>query len=228
MIPSLSVLNHKPLTDKCVILDLDECLVHSFEDMDAYHKLGIAVNPEYLDLRARIHLITMEDAVDVRGTGDKSTMWCITRPYLKEFLVFVHTYFKVKIVWSAGVKRYVHAVVESIFNMTAPHFVYTRDDTIKDSNGIRRKPIQKLLDESPVLSKHVTMYNTYVIDDNEDTFGQNVHNAIRIPVFNPNPTIEGLRQDDHALYNIMNWLSLPEVMYSKDVRGLDKRRIFSS
>ena len=108
----------KPLTDKCIVLDLDETLVHSNSqpDINLLKELKLITDPQNMDLRNRVYKITMDDVVSKRGAGDKTEMWGIFRPGVRQFLIDCFTYFKIVIVWSAGRRNYVHTIVDKLFD----------------------------------------------------------------------------------------------------------------
>lgn len=95
----------KPLTDKCIILDLDETLVYSNQNIETLHSFNIYKNPKHLHLRKRIYRLKMYDVIDKKGNGVITELWGITRPYLKEFLIMCFNYFRIVAVWSAGQKN---------------------------------------------------------------------------------------------------------------------------
>ena len=221
----------KSFTDKCIVLDLDETLVHSFSDVNKLIELGILNNPDCIDLRDRIYTISMDDVVYKRGQGIKTDMWGILRPHVKDFLVSCFTYFKIVIVWSAGKKKYVEAIVDALFkDIRRPHIIYTYDNCERTSNGLIVKPLTKLLKDIPHLTKYVTLNNMFILDDRETVYsgfeGDTPHNGIQIPAYKPADNIESLRGDDIRLKQLTNWLFQDKVKQSSDVRTLDKTNIF--
>lgn len=228
----LNKIPEKPLTDKCIVLDLDETLVHSYGEgnIDLLKELKIFSDPKNYDLRERCYKITMEDVVHRKGTGDKTEMWGILRPYAREFLITCFSYFKIVIVWSAGKKNYVHSIVDYLFkDIRRPLVVFTFDDVEKLSNNILIKPLNKLPKNIPGLEKYMSLENTFIIDDRLTVFQEpNPDNGIEIPPYKPAFNLNSLRSDDIALKQLVNWLMKPEVMNAKDVRKLDKKKIFET
>jgi hypothetical protein len=220
----------KTLTDKAIVLDLDETLVHTFDEMSELTSLNIFKDPKLMDIKERIYILTLDDVVDSRGTGSKTKLWGIFRPHLKEFLDFCFTYFRTIVVWSAGKLRYVHGIVEIIFTRlnepSEPHIVYSWDDCAVSSKSIK-KPLTKMISEISNLSKYLNLTNTFVLDDRKSTFQDNPNNGILMPIYKPNLTIDELRQDDLALLQLIRWFKLPEVINSTDVRTLNKSNIFN-
>nr|QBK91156.1 MAG: ctd-like (NLI interacting factor-like) phosphatase [Pithovirus LCPAC202] len=215
----------KTITDKVIVLDLDETAVHSFRSMDSYGQLGIDKHP---DLKSRAYHLLMNDVVTPHGQGNVTTMWGMKRPHINEFLIFCFSYFRVVIVWSAGKFKYVHSVVDNLFgDIIRPHLTYTWDDCLK-VDGVCVKDLTKLYDH-PELGKYVRPENTLLIDDKEYSFNMtSPHNGVLIPQYKPNLNLESLRTDDIALLQLQSWFQTPEVMNSKDVRLLDKQKIFTT
>ena len=76
----LSDLPSHTLTDNAVILDVDENLLHTFEDPEVLSELGIYSNPKNYDLRKRIYHFDIPDVMSNRGEGIMSESVGITRP----------------------------------------------------------------------------------------------------------------------------------------------------
>ncbi len=225
---SLDTLPIKALSDHAIVLDLDESLVHSSEDMTDLRTLRLFTDLKISDIKRRTYVITLDDVIERRGSGVKTQLWGVTRPHLDEFLVFCFSYFKVVAVWSAGQPKYVDAIVQKIFgDITMPHIVYswTNCDT---TTGIVEKPLSKMISQVPGLDKYMSLSSTLVVDDRKTTFQGNSHNGILIPPYNPRPTIDSLREEDIALLQLKTWLERSDVRESSDVRILDKSRIFAT
>lgn|SRR3990167_2244553 len=212
--------NQSSETDKCVVLDIDETCVHSFEDaMPSWLR-----DPEYKDILSNCYEIHPVDAVDDAGTGNILPMWGIRRPHLTEFLVFCHKYFRHVLVWSAGAKHYVHEVVRAIFTgLPSPTLIYTRDDI---PSGPTTKPLPIIINDDTIRNSGCSLDNTYIIDDRYDYFMNNPNNGVQIPAYSPPMTPEALRADDQSLLVLKWWLSQPTVKKSYDIRTLDKSSIF--
>ena len=227
---ALDKIPFKSLTNNCVILDLDESLIHSNEKIDQLKELRLLTDPKLIDLKKRTYQITLDDVSYKKGTGIKTMMWGITRPHVKEFLISCFSYFKVVAVWSAGKRKYVDAVVDYLFrDIKRPHVVYAREQCEATTNGLLIKPLSKMIKNEPGLSKYMSLDNTFIIDDRKSTFESvNPDNGILIPAYNPSFNIKSLRTDDIALKQLMIWLLRPEVMSSDNVRNLDKSTIFQT
>jgi hypothetical protein len=219
---------HKSITDMTVVLDLDATLIATQDSFDSFKQLGILKNPALLDLRRRCYCIKLTD-LDEIGDGSRFDFWGVTRPHLEEFLLFCFNYFKLVIVWSAGKKNYVHAIVNNIFkNLRKPHLIWTYDDIDMDQDDNIIKPITKLLNSNFILKHHLDPQKILVVDDNESTFCKNKKNAIYIPPFEPELNIASMTQPDTTLLQLKYWLLLPNVVYTDNVTKIDKSTIFNN
>lgn len=213
--------NQQAETDKCVVLDIDETCVHSFEDsMPVWLR-----DPQYRDILSNCYEIHPVDAVDDAGTGNMLPMWGIRRPHLTEFLVFCQKYFRHILVWSAGAKHYVHEVVRAMFaGLPSPTLIYTRDDI---PPGPTTKPLPIILNDNSIRDSGCSLQTTYIIDDRYDYFMTNPNNGVQIPAYSPPITPESLRADDQSLLVLKWWLTMPSVRTASDIRSLDKAIIFT-
>lgn len=213
-------------TDRTIVLDLDETLVSTQEEenMQDLFELKILADPRNMVLRSRTYHLMLDDmGVGREGSGTRNEMWGITRPYTHEFLLFCFSYFKNVVVWSAGQKDYVHALVDYLFkDFPQPHLILTRDDTKKGSDGNPYKPLRYVYERLP----DANATNTLHLDDWDLTYRDNKQNGVHIPKYSPDLNIKAMVKDDVALLQFMNWLQLPEVIASNDVRTLDKSKIF--
>jgi hypothetical protein len=222
----------KSRTNKCIVLDLDETLVHSNYDINNLKKLNIMTDPDLIDLRQRIYQICMDDVTTDKGSGIKTVMWGLVRPHAREFLLYCFAYFKCVIVWSAGKRKYVDTIVDYLFkDMRRPIVVYSYDECEKLSNNMLVKPFSKMIKNVSGLDKYMNLSNSFMIDDRDTVYrgyeGDNPYNGIQIPPYKPDFNIQSMRADDIALKQLMIWLNQSEVMNSSDVRTLDKSKIFS-
>lgn len=219
----------KSLTDKCIVLDLDETLIHSFENIYDLDNLKIYTSPSLLNLRKRIYSMQLDDVIDKKGKGTITELWGISRPFIREFLINCFSYFKIVAVWSAGQRKYVEAIVDYLFrDLKRPHVIYTYDDCNQLDNRLLVKPLQKMINNVPGLNKYMSLKNTFIIDDRYSTFSNvNLTNGILIPPYKPYPNIVSLNSNDIALRQLSNWLLRPDVMESDDVRTLNKSDIFT-
>lgn len=213
------------LTDKCIVLDLDQTLVATQDDLSDLQNLGLMNDPV---LRRRVYQLTIPDPDDEQGKT-MYKFWGITRPHVEEFLLFCFSYFRVVAVWSAGQKPYVDAIVSYLFqDLPAPHVVFTSDDTVRPSEYITIKPLQNMFESSNVLLRYMSLANTVTIDDNPTTFQENPDNGILIPPYTPFLNYDSLSGDDTALLQLKCWLQQPMVQNALDIREIAKDEIFTT
>jgi hypothetical protein len=215
------------ISEKCIVLDLDQTLIATQDAMSQLADLKILSDPQLLPLRSRIYYISIEN-LEHPGAGTKYNFWGIARPHAREFLMFCFSYFKVVAVWSAGKRPYVEAIVDHLFQgLPQPHVIFTHDDIVT-RNGHIIKPLTKMIESNPVLRKYMSLLNTLALDDNSGTYQSNTGNGVLIPAYDPPLTISAIQSDDHALLQFKYWLLQPEVVNSRDVTTLDKSKIFTT
>jgi len=224
-----------PQTDKVIVLDLDSTLIctqNSNNLKDDLDSLGVMKNAKLYPLRLRTYIINIDDIDDnerlVRGMGDVRSSWGVTRPNVKEFLNFCFAYFKLVIVWSAGLRSYVDEIVDHLFtDIQMPHIVWSREDMdYVDRELDPTKRLAKLCSKYPEHRAYLNPKKIFFVDDNHLTFTENPHNAIHIPEYDPKPVLEELMAPDDALLQIKYWLLQNHVVSCNDVRLLDKKEIF--
>lgn len=199
---------------KTLVLDLDECLVHTHIDENA--------DPTIMD---PAHLSRRSKYFEIRFTEDneEESFWGIKRPHLDTFLTFADSYFDRIVVWSAGQKEYVSLVVREIFrDHRQPDMVLTKSDCIGPTSNYH-KPLSVLKKRMPDLDMKLTL----AIDDKTDNFRDNPNNGVSIPRFDPEPATS-YKKDDACLLHIIDWLSTSEVRACSDFTCQDKKAIFSS
>jgi hypothetical protein len=221
-IPSASI------TDKCVVLDLDQTLIATQDNINSLKTINILSDPNLISLRNRTYHITIED-LENPGIGTKYDFWGVTRPHINEFLIFCFSYFKIVAVWSAGKRPYVEAIVDHIFkDLPAPHVIFTHDDILIGPKGHIEKPLTKMIESNPVLRRNMSLQNTLAVDDNSMTFYHNHANGVLIPAYDPALSASAMARDDPTLLQLKYWLLQPEIVNSRDVTTIDKSRIFST
>lgn len=220
------LLGENPLTDKCIVLDLDQTLVATQETLEDFKRLKIMSDPKLFLLRSRSYYLSMDD-YEKPGIGTVYNYWGVTRPYTKEFLQFCFAYFKVVAVWSAGKAKYVESIVDHLFaDLPQPHVIFTYDDIEKGDKII--KPLSKMYQYDDFTRKYMNASNTFILDDNNSTFSKNKGNAIHIPAYDPKVTIKDLSDtSDDNLVKVMYWLCQKNVIESKNVTKLKKNTIFT-
>lgn len=209
----------------CIVLDLDQTLIATQRDISSLTELGILSKPELISIRNRIYRLEISDYV-VRGDGGVHTFWGVTRPHLKEFLIFCFSYFEYVIVWSAGQRKYVEAIVDHIFrDIEQPYLVLTYDDIVELPDKTIEKPLEKIYNIEKNNTK-ISEKDTLALDDNPTTFRKNLANGILIPQYDPPLNLNAIAKDDPTLKQFMYWLMSPEVINSPDLRTIDKSGIF--
>lgn len=198
-----------------VVLDLDQTLVCTQDvGVKELEKLGILSNPSAFDLRQRIYVMPL----------NSGKLWGIVRPHTREFLEFCFQYFCNVAVWSAGKRDYVHSLVDYLFrDLPQPCVVYTYDNCAHAARNGTVKPLPWIFRDIQGATKE----NTFIIDDNENTFQQNLGNAIHIPEFQVKSTIKSLSSNDDRLREIMDWLMTRDIMEAEDITEVDKSEIFT-
>ena len=58
-----------PLTNKTIVLDLDNTLIYTADDEKIFESLELYTNPRNTRLRSRIYYFELVDVVDKPGTG---------------------------------------------------------------------------------------------------------------------------------------------------------------
>ncbi len=220
------------MTDKCLVLDLDQTLIATQEDVDDLKSLKILTDPKQMELRKRTYYLSIDD-IGAPGEGSRYDFWGVTRPHIDEFLIFCFSYFKIVGVCSAGKRPYVEAICDHLFrNIRPPHFMYSYDDLDWDEKNRPIKRLTKIINSNNILKKHMTLENTLALDDYEITFSKNRGNGVLIPEYIPDtkskPKISTLSRDEHSLLQFKYWLLQPEVMKCSDVTTLNKVPIFTT
>jgi TFIIF-interacting CTD phosphatase-like protein len=207
---------------KAIVLDLDETLIATADDMSDLKEFNILYDPQYYNIRSRLYLLELEDAVDPPGTGVTSNMYGCYRPFVREFLFFCSMYFSKIIIWTAGKERYGKGLATLLFQgLPGPHDVLTWEDChIEEDTKLVVKPLTKLYERHPDLNPT----NTMVVDDRLTTFEKyNPHNAIHIPGYIPRFTPDYIENDpDRALRDLIFYLARKEVKEADDIRHLQK------
>lgn len=222
----LSSPRHRPDTNFTIVLDMDEtllsCILVEKSDETPLEKVKDFYSKNDLyDIRIRSFRVPFYDPVEGVGSGVKYDCWGITRPHLHQFLKFAFRYFRKVVVWSAGRFTYVRRLTREITkDIHGFDLVWTYDNCTKGGLG---KPLDKLISEHPEIGD---ISKIFIVDDKLSSIRDNKENGIIIPPYNPKMEIEDLRKDDQALIQLMEWFKTPEVMKSKDIRLLNKEKIF--
>jgi hypothetical protein len=215
------------MEDQVIILDIDETLVHTFQDITSFKILKPMTTNSFFAIRHRIYNMTLIDVGEPIGSGDVWEMWGIEREGLIKFLKYCFQRFTYVIIWSAGQKKYVQRLSERLFRWSDdPHLILSWDDCRKSEN-MYDKPITYLKNIMPAISGKITLQNTFIIDDRQDNFNRaNKNNGIPIPPYNPDPTLSTMTASDDVLEKLIIWFDRPEVRKCKDIRKLPKNNIW--
>jgi TFIIF-interacting CTD phosphatase-like protein len=209
------------MSKKHLILDLDATLICShFKDSKSIDEILKNKENGYLKDRVKIsHVVDIGDA-DLKGKGEISSMIVVLRPYVYEFLSFILDYFDYVHIWSAGIKRYVRALEYILFPpgkfSKKIHKVLTRlNCDLYDDKHIKTLDLHGF-----------PLEDTLILDDNELTFKNNLKNAIHIPAYTPQIIPNHINFDDKSLLKVIEWIKNNDIKNCKDVREIDKSKIF--
>jgi len=213
-------------TKRCLVLDLDLTLVSTQSSNNISFLTELLTDLRSLPLRDRIYHFNIENYEGL-GVGTSMPIWGIARPYFREFLSFANQYFDKVIVWSAGKRLYVEAVVDFLFrDLRRPEVVYNWEMLNPNKGNGMVKTLTTILSERSLTN--IDLSGTLALDDNPGTFADNEHNGVLIPEYSPYMSMDGFMANDHALEDFQKWLTTPEVMNSTDVRMLAKHQIFTN
>lgn len=224
---------------RTIVYDLDETLVHSWENPTFLDSYQIYTDPKvYRHFHPMgNHSIAYSMIIDMNGHPNR--IWGLHRPHLHEFLNFANNYFDNAIVWSAGIVPYVEEITKQIFlesGLNPPKLVWSRNRCSKYQD-LYHKPISEInaeLSTRPYQTFTIDPKSTLILDDKQHTFMSNPSNGVLCPLFFPGrnrpnrtPTMDDLLdRSDKSLLQFKEWLEKPEVMNAEDVRNLDKTKIF--
>lgn len=212
--------------NKCIVLDMDETMVHTFDGEQYKNQLLALLNtPEMFKHRKRLYW------QNINEDGDKQEIIGIMRPYLDEFLVYCLQTFKTVIVWSAGTKEYVNEVVRNIFrDIGSPDYILTRDDSEikkdkKDKIISLKKNLSLIVDKINDI-KLVNMNNILLIDDNQDYVNSLEHgNYIRAVEYRPDDIDMENINDDKFLSQLITFFKSKEFQNCENIKILDKNSV---
>ncbi len=176
-----------------IILDLDETLIHTFEDTNAIHKIKLLTDHKYIEERHNFFVLDFYD----KSEEQQFHLFGMKRPYLEEFIDFCFNKFGIVIVWTAGSADYADSVVNNIFNVL-PHFVFSREHCREFKHNLI-KPLKDLFDYEPDLEKYTTLDHMIMLDDREENFILNNRNGIVVQPFYPKITKNHIETSDTNL-----------------------------
>jgi hypothetical protein len=199
--------------NKYVIFDLDETLVHTFFGSAGYSEA----------------LACSEIARNLFKLNMEGSPWGVVRNFASLVLEELKTAGWGVLVWSAGDREYVDAVVKAVFPFN-PVLVWSRrecDNVYSHEEGqfIRVKPLEKMWN-SPVLAPlRMTRFNTLIVDDKDEVCTFNPANHVKIKAFAPTKTKLqcSKEQEDQSLVKLCDLLKLAFV--AQDVRVLTSKSL---
>jgi len=208
-----------------IVLDMDETLVHTFENRKDLNSLKLFSSPRFFTLRSRIYVL-------------QEPLWGATRPHLERFIQTCFDEFSTVTIWSAGEGNYVNDVVQRVFRgLPKPDLVLSRGNCLIDIAGldqgeeIRKKPIYKVgeyYEELGRLDIRMDETNTLIVEDNPESIAsEDRFNSVLIPEYSPEPTGEALLRDDRTLETLASWFSQDQFRRSSDVRYVSRPVFYS-
>jgi len=72
----------KPISDKTIVLDLDNTLICTYDKREHYNKLQTVTNPRNVQIKDRIYTFEYPEGNEV------TKVWGVKRPYLRDFIYF--------------------------------------------------------------------------------------------------------------------------------------------
>jgi hypothetical protein len=215
------------LPKQCIVLDMDECLIHSWDIAKSGYLRAVENDPRTVSYRDQL----FEFFPDVDSKYQSS--FGIMRPGLIHFLEYCFERFEYVVLWSAGTDYYVEQVSDFIFSLAdkIPHEVLARSrcKVVKSSTMINDVKTEYVMHTKPLQNlPYVELSHCFFVDDNEDNGMYNKNNHILIPAFEPDCTLTAMKKalSDRCLYDLIEWFESPEVQNAADVRDLDKSKIF--
>lgn len=85
------------------------------------------------------------------------------------------------------------------------------------------KPLVDIIPHAP---KGDTLEHMLILDDRSDIAEKNIENLVQIPAYEPAISFNALTSPDTALDKFVEWLMKPEVINAKDIRKVEKSKIF--
>lgn len=174
-------------------------------------------NIDALHIRSECYVLDFYN----RRTRKQEHMWGRRRPNLDTFLEYIFQAHDYVAAYTAAESEYANKIVPAIFKHKRPHFVFDRRDCLDfiDEDGYKdhTKPIKLLFERHPELAAlGIDMNKVVMIDNKENNFKHNMSHGLVIPDYAPEPTIEGLLEDDKYLLAAINHLK------KRSMRGIIK------
>jgi hypothetical protein len=111
----------------------------------------------------------------------------VPRPHLKEFFHYAFSHFEHVSIWTHAMDEWFLHAFHNLLKEYIPlgeefHFVWTREKCVVE-NTVVRKPLDRVYS----VFEEYNSDNTFIVDDNVDTYVYNRKNAIGIGCFNGDP-----------------------------------------
>lgn len=218
----------KPKSHLNLVLDVDQTMVCTTGNSEDFSQ--VFTDPKYKALRRRIYNIKtdpefLSDTKTEITPSEPGEIFGILRPHLYQFLDFAFRYFENIYIWSSGDREYILPLCDHIFNVfpKKPRDIFTGDKCpVVDKKGNLGKPLKLLYDQYPDMNAA----NTIIIDDLLQNGKSNPDNLIKIPKYDPKPTIEDFSKDDTAFLHLIEFFKQPLVKDCADIKDVDKSNIF--
>lgn len=216
---------HQPEAQRHIVFDMDETLVHTFDDPASLGALRLFSAPRFLALRPRLYVVM-------------DGIWGVTRPHLEEMMRACFEEFSTVTVWSAGEADYVAAVTRRIFRgLPRPDLVMTRDDCTTGEEGdaaaddIYKKPLRvarEYYEQLGRLDVWMDASNTLIVEDRPSAISsEDRFNSVLVPPYTPEPTGAAMLRDDLALKALAGWVSQDSFRQAADVRQIPRPAFYS-
>lgn len=190
-----------------VALDLDECLVHTFDNDAGSGSAELMRDPRTLSMRDRFYVLDYYDD----DTERQEHYVGIRRPYLDHFLKVVTDTADIVAVYTASQEGYAKPLVNALFTnrgIPPPQYVFTREDCMYLGSGELVKPLANLLRKDPTLKARTDLHHIIMLDDRAENFALNEENGLVITAYQPEPTIEDVQADDRHLLDALTRIKL--------------------
>jgi hypothetical protein len=159
----------------------EKCKKETLQKINIYHSI-ISKSKQYKNIILDIDKTLIEGYFSIKDN-------CVLieeRPHLKEFLTFVFDHFEHVSIWTNANKEWYDHVYHTILRKYIPyrkhfHFVITFDDGLVGENNYGPKKLDIIFDIYSDYGYYKN--NTFLVDDSEIHFQQNITNCYLIKPF---------------------------------------------
>lgn len=178
-----------------LLLDIDETVAHTFNDLEQYRELMTTLEEKHREIFKRIYIIDFFDKI--KG---QTHMWGLIRPFWEEFRDTCSRYWELGL-FTAGTRDYAQKMAKVLFPAGIPRLLFSREDChIVDDDVI--KPLGRLFQRHPEMLRGIRMEDILMVDNKYSNFSHNPQNGIVIADFAPEPTWEELARPDNELVEV--------------------------